>query len=196
MPALKNSVKNCHYEALRMPTPLGHALGGLAAAFIVNSVARQPGLSPPLVLASVAVAVCPDLDLLWGSHRTYTHSLGAVALTGLTAWLLLRPRLTNARSAALALCGAHASHLLLDWLGRDTSQPPGLTVWWPFSSAFFVSGYDLFGEVSRRYWRFDEFIIGNCAAVGWELLVLMPILLVSWVFWSGRTLTVYTPRRS
>ena len=169
-----------------MPTPFGHAIGGLAAALFANSAARHPGLSPPFLLAAVAAAVAPDLDILFGSHRTYTHSVGAAATVGLVSWLFLRRR-ANAPAAA-AITAAYGSHLLLDWLGKDTSRPPGLTALWPFSSTYFMSGCDLFGEVSRRYWLLDEFIFGNLKALGWEMLVLTPVLLIAWVVWSGRTI--------
>ncbi len=173
-----------------MPTPVGHAIGGLAAALFTYSAARRPGLfSPRLLIAAAAGAVLPDLDLLVGSHRTYTHSLGAVAMVGVASWVILRRRISNAPAAAAAIMAAHASHLLLDSLGKDTSRPPGLMIFWPFSSRYFLSGYDVFGEVSRRYWLPDEFIFGNVLALGWELLVLTPILLVAWVVWSGQTLS-------
>jgi hypothetical protein len=58
---------------------------------------------------------------------------------------------------------------------------------WPFSTRFFLSGYDLFGEVSRRYWRLDEFVVWNLTALMWELVVLTPLLVVAWIVWSGRT---------
>ena len=170
----------------RMPTPFGHAIGGLAAALFANSAARRPGLSPRLLLAAVAAAVSPDLDILVGSHRTYTHSVAAVVIVGLVSWVALR-RTSNAAAAAAAITAAYASHLALDWLGKDTSSPAGLTALWPFSSAFFLSGCELFGEVSRRYWLPREFIFGNFKALGWEMLVLMPVMLIAWVVWSGRT---------
>ena len=171
-----------------MPTPVGHAIGGVAAALFVHAAARRPGLlTPGLLLASAAASVFPDLDLLLGSHRTYTHSFAAVAAVGIISWLILRRRIWNASAAVAAIMGAHASHLLLDWLGKDTSRPPGLMMLWPFSTAHFLSGYDVFSEVSRRYWRADEFIFGNLRALSWEMTVLLPALLVAWVVWSGRT---------
>lgn len=171
-----------------MPTPLGHAVGGVAAALLVNAGARRPGLPPRVVLTCAAIAIAPDFDLLAGSHRTYTHSIGGVVLTGVVAWLVVRRRVGTPLATAIAIAAAHASHLFLDWLGKDTSRPPGLTILWPFSPEFYMSGLDLFGEVSRRYWLFNEFILGNLAAVAWEMLVLVPVLLVAWVVWSGRTL--------
>lgn len=170
-----------------MPTPVGHALGGVAAAFLVNSAARRPGLPPRMFLAAIAVAVAPDLDLLVGSHRTYTHSLGGTMVVAvLAAWLLRRHPKTAAFACAIA--AAHASHVWLDWLGKDTSRPPGLMLFWPFSRSFFVSGLDLFGEVSRRYWLPEQFILGNLQVLAWELFVLMPIATLAWILWSGRTL--------
>ena len=78
--------------------------------------------------------------------------------------------------------------LVLDWLGKDTSPPPGLTVLWPFSRAYYQTGWDVFGEVSRRYWLPREFILGNLWAVAWEVAVLAPLLVIAWAFWSRRTL--------
>lgn len=171
-----------------MPTPVGHALGGVAAALLVNSAARRPGLSPGLVLAAAAMGMAPDLDLLVGFHRSYTHSLGGVALVGCVAWLLMRRSRPHGSAAAVAMTAAHGSHLVLDWLGKDSSSPPGLMALWPFSSRFVLSGFDLFSEVSRRYWLPNEFIFGNLKAVGWEVLILLPILVIAWIGWSGRTI--------
>ena len=50
-----------------------------------------------------------------------------------------------------------------------------------------MSGLDLFDEVSRRYWLLNEFILGNMRAVGWEVLMLLPVALAAWIYWSGRT---------
>jgi membrane-bound metal-dependent hydrolase YbcI (DUF457 family) len=171
---------------------MGHALGGLAAAFLADSAGSRPQLSPALLIASAAVAMAPDLDLLIGSHRTYTHSLGAVVIAGVTSWVVARGRVPNAMRAAAILMAAYGSHLVLDWTGKDTSTPPGLLIAWPFSSEFYVSGWNLFGEVSRRYWLPDEFVFGNVAALAWEVLVLTPIFLLAWAVWSKRTLQEQT----
>jgi membrane-bound metal-dependent hydrolase YbcI (DUF457 family) len=137
----------------------------------------------------MAIAIAPDLDILAGHHRSYTHSIGAVVIVGLTSWLALHRRGTSAPTLSAALTSAYSSHLFLDWLGKDTARPAGLTILWPFSSAYFMSGLDLFGEVSRRYWLPNEFILGNLGAVGWEVLVLLPVLIVAWAHWSKRTLS-------
>jgi membrane-bound metal-dependent hydrolase YbcI (DUF457 family) len=172
-----------------MPTPVGHALGGLAAAWFAESAAgrRSWPATIPLAIACAAVAMSPDLDILTGSHRTYTHSIAAVAVAGIIAWLIVRRRTRRAVAIALAIAAACASHLLLDWLGKDSSNPPGLMALWPFSSRFYISGVDLFGEVSRRYWKPEEFIVGNFQVVGRELVILIPIAAVAWFLRSRRT---------
>jgi membrane-bound metal-dependent hydrolase YbcI (DUF457 family) len=178
-----------------MPTPVGHALGGLAAAFIADCAVRRQLLSPALLIASAAVAVAPDLDLLIDVHRTYTHSLGAVFAVGVTSWLLVRGRAHKAMRSAMILMAAYSSHLVLDWMGKDTSSPAGLTIAWPFSAAYYVSGWNLFDEVSRRYWLPREFIFGNLQTLAWELTVLFPVLFVAWAFWSRRTLRTTNEER-
>jgi membrane-bound metal-dependent hydrolase YbcI (DUF457 family) len=173
-----------------MPTPVGHALGGLAASWFAESAAGKrswPSIVP-LAIASAAVGMSPDLDLLLGSHRTYTHSIAGVAVAGFVAWLFMRRRrMPRAVGVAIAIAAAYASHLLLDWLGKDSSSPPGLMALWPFSSRFYISGIDLFGEVSRRYWKPDEFIVGNFLVVGRELVILLPFIALAWYLRSRRT---------
>jgi len=164
---------------------MGHAVGGLAAAFLADSALRRWQLTPALLVASVALAVSPDRDLLTGSHRTYTHSLGAVLVIGIVSYLALRGRVRSAARGACVLMAAYGSHLVLDWSGRDTSRPPGLTIAWPLSSEYYVSGWNVFGEVSRRYWLPQEFILGNLRALAWEMVVLGSLLFVAWAIWSS-----------
>src|SRR5687767_12034449 len=123
-----------------MPTPAAHALGGLAAAFLVDSIGRRQVLSPALLAAAAAAAMAPDLDLLGGSHRTYTHSLGAIFIVGIASWLIITVgRMPGAVRAAVIVMTAYGSHLLLDWMGKDTSSPPGFTALWPFTSNYYLS---------------------------------------------------------
>jgi len=170
-----------------MPSPVGHALGGLAAAFVVDSLRRRPSLTVPLLAAAAALAVAPDLDILAGSHRTYSHSIGGVAIVGAAIWLVLRARFSSAAAAA-ALTAAYASHIVLDWMSKDTAAPAGLTALWPFTTTYYKSGWDLFGEISRRYWLPEEFILGNIKAAVWELALVAPLLFIAWTRWSAMTL--------
>ena len=137
-------------------------------------------------------AVLPDFDLLFDSHRTYSHSIGAAVIAALVTMVFLRKR-PDAVVSGFAISAAYASHFVLDWFGKDSSSPPGLMLLWPFSSNYHLSGLDFFREVSRRYWRPEEFIVGNLVAVGCEVMILLPLLLVAWVLWSGSTVRTLRP---
>jgi membrane-bound metal-dependent hydrolase YbcI (DUF457 family) len=128
-----------------------------------------------------AVALLPDLDFLLGVHSRQTHSLGAVLAAGAVAWLLggRRPRW------ALAVAAAYASHLLLDWLGTDTTPPIGIMALWPLSGVFVQSDLHLFMATSRDYWL-NGFWSHNLTAVLREIAILGPPTLALWWWRSPR----------
>ena len=165
-----------------MPSPIGHGLIGISTTWVTAPRARRW-----LVVASTILAALPDVDVLFGSHRGPTHSLGAVALViaAAAAFAAFR-RLPIGRVATV--CGlAYTSHLLLDWLGKDTATPYGIAVFWPVSSQYYSSGADLFLEISRRYWKPDEFIVGNLRSIGWELALLLPVAALAY-WWKRRNI--------
>ena len=164
------------------------------AVFVVDALARRPRLTWPVLAAGAALAVAPDLDILAGSHRTYSHSIGAVLIVCAICWLL-RARLPGPAAAA-ALTAAYGSHLALDWLSRDTSAPSGLMALWPMTAEYYKSGWDVFGEISRRYWRPEEFLFGNLRAALRELALLAPFLLVAWAVWSAATVKTNSGREA
>ena len=180
-----------------MPSPLGHALGAVAAGWLVggrvwNGYHATVFLPRPWPvtdalgqtrraydvdltsrgLATVlyaAIGVAPDLDLFVGSHSTYTHSVGAVAIAFVAAWAVSkRPRV------AAAIAAAWASHLLLDWLGSDTSAPIGIMALWPFTREHYQSSFYVFDAISRRYWLTEQFVWSNLRAALKEGLILGP----------------------
>src|SRR3954451_1333197 len=136
-----------------MPSPIGHALAGLAVCWTVAPRATA-ALAPadrhrrvaPLTIACVAAAALPDLDLVYYPfHRTATHSLGFTLLifivaAAVTRWATGRPRWR----IALVVAAAQGSHVLLDWLGVDGRPPFGIEAFWPFSHRWFISGWDVF----------------------------------------------------
>ena len=151
-----------------MPSPLGHALGAMAAGWAI-----APRLGSGVAVAGMtyaAIGVAPDLDLLAGSHSTYTHSIGAVGLVFLVALAV-----TRRPQVASALAAAWTSHLLLDWLGNDTSPPIGIMALWPFSREHYQSSYYVFDAISRRYWLTEQFVWSNLRAAVKEVLILGPI---------------------
>jgi membrane-bound metal-dependent hydrolase YbcI (DUF457 family) len=167
-----------------MPSPIGHALGGLAAGWLI---ARAPASRPSRdnqrtapwtstwrgALVFAAVAMVPDLDFLIGQHRMYTHSLGAASIVMLAAMVLTRSSATRT-TAGLACGAAYASHILLDWLGSDAAPPIGLMALWPISSEYYESSLHLFMSTTRRYGR-PGFWAQNFTAVAWEVGILLPI---------------------
>jgi LexA-binding, inner membrane-associated putative hydrolase len=136
------------------------------------------------------LGAAPDLDLLVGLHSRYTHSIGAAVLTGVIAWAWLRRR---SRATALggvapwqiaaACAAAVASHILLDWLGDDTTPPIGIMALWPLASGFYQSNLHVFGAVSRRFWL-PEFYAGNALVALREVAILLPIV---WIVGRFRT---------
>ena len=188
---LRRHGRDCYVGAV--PSPVGHLIAGAAIAWAAeffqplrSSAQGAAGPSAPLpivtplVLACAAFALAPDLDILLASHRTFTHSVAAVASAaiacGVVARMLGAPGLATGITCGLAV----GSHILLDWLGHDGTPPIGLMALWPLSSAFYYSGLDLFADVSRRYWQPDEFIFKNAISVARELLILAPVAALAW----------------
>jgi hypothetical protein len=158
-------------------------LGGLAAGWLAVGRERREwtpaGVSRAWSTAwTFALAgAAPDLDLLAGAHSMYTHSVGAAAVAGALVLLLTRGR---GRAVAAGVAAAVASHVLLDWLGSDTSPPIGVMALWPVSHEYFQSPFYVFAAISRRYWL-PEFFIGNLLAVVRECAILIPIVIgIAW----------------
>jgi len=147
-----------------MPSPVGHALGGIAAGW---RLAPDRSIRTAVFLAGAGAAA--DLDLLLGTHRGATHSLGAAVLTFIVVAVLTR----SVRGGGAATA-AWASHVLLDWLGTDTSPPIGEMALWPLLRSYYESPLHLFPAVSRRYWL-PEFWTYNLKALAIELAILGPI---------------------
>jgi|GEM_PF-624790 len=179
-----------------MPSPIGHALAGAAVAWTSDLVAgsRNPGIADRVqqgwyrraggtfTLVCIALAAGPDLDLLLpGTHRTFTHSLTAAALTGIVAAsVAARKRLPVVR-VAVTCAIAYASHVLMDWLGVDNYPPRGIQALWPFSDAWFISDLDLFRQTARRQLLQPENIRTNALAVAQEIAIMLPIAAALWL---------------
>ncbi len=121
----------------------------IVSAFDDNQslLGRAAAAVTPLMVACSVLAVIPDFDVFFHTHRTYSHSLGAAGivwiLTALVAWRLRLPVVKVATICA----AAYGSHVLLDWLGRDDSANGGLMVLWPFNADYYRSGLNLFLEI-------------------------------------------------
>src|SRR4029450_8202348 len=187
----------------RMPSPLGRARGARAEGWGSDLVPgrRSPGTAPAnasffsrsggwLTVGCIGLAVLPDLDLASESHRSFSHSIGAVIvvtiITGaVTGWVTRRTghRTSSGLSIArvAAICGlAYATHLLLDWLAVDTRPPFGLQALWPFSNDYYLSGPNLFPRTERRALLSTSTFRTNLIAFVWELAIMLPIVVLLW----------------
>ena len=171
-----------------MPSPLGHALGGVICAVVLGGgppgVPRGPlasALRHPIVVAALA-AILPDLDFLWGRHNMETHSLGAAVAAGLAVVAFTRGRRWR---LAVIVTAAWASHVGFDWLGSDDTPPLGVMALWPLSSAFYFANAFVFEAISRRYWL-PGFWRHNLWAVMSEVVMLAPLAAAA-AAWRGRS---------
>jgi len=169
-----------------MPSPIGHTLAGLTVGWLSapaprTGARRLTEAFTPFVLWCAFVAAISDADLLIPHfHRTASHSLTATAFTLIIAMAMTGKVTTrSAWQFALALAAAHATHLLLDWLGTDRFPPPGIQVFWPFKDRFYISGFDIFPPVERRLLRPEALAINARAAI-WEALIMGPIAFLAW----------------
>jgi membrane-bound metal-dependent hydrolase YbcI (DUF457 family) len=157
-----------------MPSPVGHALAGAATGWALGGPPRRRGSEGRRAvwrhgLVFALLGMLPDIDLLLPvEHRTMSHSLTAAVVVGVAAALL-----TASGRLGLAAGAAYGTHVLLDWLGTDTTPPIGIMALWPFSQAFYESRLHLFFAVSRRF-PTREFWVQNTRALLRELAVLVP----------------------
>jgi membrane-bound metal-dependent hydrolase YbcI (DUF457 family) len=177
-----------------MPSPIGHLLAGVAAAWTADLVpGNRDWRSAPVTAGWYAragggfTAVCgalaaaPDLDLFFGGHRTVTHSLTAAVVVGLCAAAAAAATRRPIARVALTCTLAYATHLLLDLLGADPVPPEGIQLLWPFSRAWFISGWNVFEHTERRH-LFSAFSLDeNAKAIFREVLILVPVAAMTWL---------------
>jgi inner membrane protein len=111
-----------------VPSILSHPAVPLALGVALGSRA----IPPRLLLAGVAAAIVPDIDVYIASfgHRGITHTPVAALLAGLCAALVACTLHTTRTKAFLFVFAAMLSHPLLDML---TNGGSGIPIFWPFS---------------------------------------------------------------
>jgi membrane-bound metal-dependent hydrolase YbcI (DUF457 family) len=162
-----------------MPSPIGHALAGVAIAWTGAPRMNRHHLT----LAAAGLAALPDIDLLFpGTHRTVSHSVGAVVVITIIAAIVTGKVTRHGAPRIVAVCAAaYASHLLLDWLAVDPFFPYGIQALWPFSDRFYISGWDIFRSTARVGIFTAPAIMMNLKALAQEVAILGPLVLVSWL---------------
>jgi membrane-bound metal-dependent hydrolase YbcI (DUF457 family) len=167
-----------------MPSPVGHALAGLTV-HVLSARDRAERTDMRRAVLMVAAATAADLDLMFrfidgrNHHQAETHSIGAAALAALVVWAL--GRLAGwMRPGALGVWAGVAwlTHLLLDYLGRDTHPPIGIMALWPLESGYHKAPWPIFLDIGRTL----EWVTvrHDALAVAWEIVLLGPVLLASW----------------
>ena len=184
-----------------MPSPVGHALAGVALGSLAAGRSLKPRGSrarPPTFVECLhadrslitfgTLGVLPDIDFFIGMHSMHTHSIGAIVIVGVFAFVW-----DNRRRArrAVALASAYGSHVLLDWLGSDSVAPIGIMALWPLGSDFYLSDHNWFLAICRQYWLADCWY-HNAVAVLREVIVL-GIVATSCVWLRLRTGAVNDP---
>jgi hypothetical protein len=172
-----------------MPSPVAHGLAGLSV-HLLTARNRVDLTSMPHAVVAVAAAVAPDLDLLLrfidgrNHHQAESHSIGVTLVVGAVVALVARVA-GSRRAVSLGIVAAAGwgSHLLLDYLGRDTHPPIGLPILWPFAGGYFKAPWPLFLDIGRTLnWHT---VRHNALAVAWEMVLMLPILLATW-WWRQR----------
>jgi membrane-bound metal-dependent hydrolase YbcI (DUF457 family) len=178
-----------------MSSPVGHFLGGVAAAWAVDLVPgdRTARTAPSgasfyrragngLTMLCGLLAVTPDLDLLLHVHRTITHSLTAVLVVAVVSAVLAKWAGKRSLGRAALMCaGAYGTHLLLDWMAVDNSFPYGIQLLWPISSRWYISSWPIFPGTERRHILGAVAVLTNATAAAWEVLLLAPVLGALWL---------------
>ena len=168
-----------------MPTPIGHALAGLAIGWSAESLQKLPTASrgrPSLVMICGGLAILPDADLIYlPIHRTLTHSVIAAVIAGLVCGYMLRrvPRVSCWQIAGICAL-AYGSHIGLDWLGGDTKLPAGVQLLSPVTDQWFISSWNVFLPTHLGGFFTPPVILANVTAMVREVLILGPFALVAW----------------
>ncbi|PSB19821.1 hypothetical protein C7B61_02875 [filamentous cyanobacterium CCP1] len=169
-----------------MPSPVGHAIAGLCGyTLVARDVA--PRYRKALLLASVAIANLPDIDILPGIfagdlgrfHRQGTHSLVASLAIGLFVGLWVKRWKWSSLPWGVWAFTLYLSHILLDMLVESSR---GVQFFWPFSDDYFILPITIF-----RSFKYSASAIGtiqtifsfnNTLTVLWEMVLLLPIFLL------------------
>ncbi len=185
-----------------MCSPVGHSL----AALIVGTTAKSNRLTLGYFIFCVFSGCAADLDFLigWylgdlnGYHHLGSHSLFAAVLYGLMVYGVIRifsrdKEVVKPSLEAWPLAGGlmYLSHIVLDWLAEDNSEPVGLQLLWPLSDQFMASPVFLFPRFIHEAQGAD--IVGmfvglfnwhNFTAVMIETIIFLPLLL--FILWKKK----------
>lgn len=143
-----------------MSAPTSHILAGVAY-YAATTPSFAPRRDWKFLVGLSVLSILPDLDFLPvffigfenanNLHHTYSHTvLFAVIVSLVIGTLLWRLRggLWTKRVGMIGII--MGSHLLIDYLTKDTRPPIGTKLLWPFSDALFNSPISIFQGVAKK----------------------------------------------
>ena len=181
-----------------MPLPVAHSLMGYAIGESLRfRLARSFWMNAFIFMV---LANLPDIDFLPGFllgspnmyHHHQAHSLGfaaAVGILGGGCWWLRQRRFWPGFGLVFATV---SSHLVLDLLTQDFSDPHGMMLLWPLTSEFYDVPWKIFLAVNKSNQSADFFASvlheNNLRVVAVELAVMLPLaaLVTFKRFWVWR----------
>ena len=185
-----------------MASPIGHSLAGIALGVVRGSGQVSPWR---WYFFAVFAANAADLDFVPGLfigdinrfHQGISHSLLATVVFGAVVALAMRPLSRQPLRIGTAGAGFYGSHLLVDLFTLDQRAPYGIPLLWPVSSEHYTAPWPVFGGMTHGI-PGDGFIVFlqqvfssvNLKALGVEVIVLLPLLLLAW-FFSGKKMTAF-----
>lgn len=189
-----------------MPLPFGHSLMGYTLA-----AGSRFKLSPNVwmnVFIFALLANLPDIDFLPGYlegfpnryHHHEIHSLGFAALMGLVGGLVYLRMAGKFWACFLPIFFAVSSHLLLDLLTEDFSDPRGMMLFWPINSEFYDFSWKIFKSVNKSNHAADFFsslfTLHNLRVVLIELMIMLPLALAVTFAQRKRAAAQVQPQRA
>ena len=168
-----------------MPLPVAHSLMGCTIGESTRyRLSRNFWTN---VLLCAVLANLPDIDFLPGFfsgnpnmyHHHQLHSLGFAALLGMLGGAMLWLRHRRFWPYFWLVFAAVGSHLVLDLLTQDFSDPHGMMLFWPLSSGFYDLPWKVFLAVNKSDHSVDfiasVFHQSNLRVVAVELAIMLPL---------------------
>ena len=164
-----------------MPTSVGHSLLGYILYLIFKKNYKLIE-NQKIVLFYLFIANAPDLDFIPGicighAHRFHhgiTHTLGFSLFFALI--LCLVPKLRKKTNFIIFFLLGF-THVIVDFLGADTSYPFGVMLFWPFTKKYFISSYSVFLDIHKTTLH-SLFDLHNLKAMTLETLIFLPVIIV------------------
>ena len=164
-----------------MPTSVGHSLLGYILYLIFKRNYRLIE-NWKTVLFYIFIANAPDLDFIPGIcighanrfHHGITHTLGFfVFFATILYWV---PKLRKKKNFIIFFL-LYFTHVIVDFLGADTSYPFGVMLFWPFTKKYFISSYSIFLDIHKTT-LYSLFDLHNFEAMALEALIFLPVIIV------------------